>query len=260
MLRAVEIAARRAIVVEPQTDEILLEKNADVRGEVASTQKLLTALIIARDGELDARVSILAEDFPDDASCLPVQLGFAPNETYTRRELLIGMLVGSANEAARALARDSVGNLAVFAERMNDVAVDLGMADSRFFNPTGLPDDRQFSTPRDLATLAKAIDSTALLREIVRMKRFCLHKRDGTAIECANTNRLLQHFSMCDGMKTGFTRSAGYCLVGSGEIKGRRRLVVVLNCARDEVWADSQKLLEAECLGDVERVRASLRR
>jgi len=204
-LAKAEIAAQRAIVIEPETDEILLAKNADVRGQVASTQKLLSALVIALEGHLNSAVTILPEDRACDPSFLAIQLGLSAYETYSRRDLLIGMLVGSANDAASALARDVAGSVPRFVERMNDLAADLGMSNSRFANPTGLPDERQFSTARDMAKLAEAVDATASLRKIVSLQRFSLLKNDGTAIEIRTTNRLLKSCSNCDGMKTGFT-------------------------------------------------------
>ena len=238
-----KLSAQRAIIIDARTGDTLFEKNGAVCGQVASTQKLLTALIVARSGNLDSLVSILREDFPEDLCRKPMQLGLASGERYTRRELLIGMLVGSANEATLALARDNAGSVAAFAECMNDAAAELGMKNSHFVNPTGLPDDRQFSTARDLAKLAHVVDSLSHLREIVRLRNFRIKKPDGSEILCENTNLLLRRFSDCDGMKTGFTRAAGYCLVSSGERDGNRRLAVVLNSTRDGVWTDSQRLL-----------------
>jgi D-alanyl-D-alanine carboxypeptidase (penicillin-binding protein 5/6) len=238
--RAPELTAQRVIVIDPAADRVLLEKNPDLRGQVASTQKLLAALVVLEEGDLDAPVSIASED----SDCPPMHLGLAAGETYSRRELLACMLIGSANDAALALARDSAGSIPAFTARMNALATELGLRDSHFANPHGLPDERQFSSARDVAMLAKAAAGAPPIREMVRAKSYRLRRNGASEIKLRNTNRLLHSLTVCDGMKTGFTRAAGACLVVSAVANGRRRIAVLLNSTKEQIWIDAERTLE----------------
>lgn len=237
---APNISSGRAIVIDPATNEVLMDKNADKRLPVASTQKLLTALIIVEAGELDAPVTIEALD----CVCPPVRIGLKAGEQYTRRDLLAALMVKSSNDIAQALARDNAGSVEAFAKKMNARALQLGMKDSRFVNPHGLPADNQYSTASDMAKVAKAADAQPEIRKMIRIQNLSFKKGDGSLISLKNTNRLLKSVPFCDGMKTGYTQLAGYCLISSGEKDGRRRIVVVLNGTDDSIWKDSQALLE----------------
>lgn len=239
-LHAPLVGAGRVIIIDPQSGGVLLEINADQRGQVASTQKLLTALIVAKKGRLETPV-IIAEE---DTICEQVKCDLVPGGPHTRMELLTLMLVKSANDAALALARDHSGNIPEFAAEMDRLALELGMTQSHFTNPHGLPDERQFSTARDMAALARSVDAVPLLREIMRMTRYDWKRSDGTVVVLQSTNSLLQTYTPCDGMKTGFTNAAGHCLISSGTLHGCRRIVVVLNNTLETLWKDSQALLD----------------
>lgn len=234
------ITSGRAIVIDPATDEVLMDKNADKRLPVASTQKLLTALIIVEAGDLDTLVQIEAAD----CVCPPVRIGLKAGEQYSRRDLLTALMVKSSNDIAQALARDNAGSIEAFAKKMNARALQLGMKDSRFVNPHGLPADNQYSTASDMAKVAKAADAQPEIRKMIRLQTLSFKKGDGSQISLTNTNRLLKTLPFCDGMKTGYTQLAGYCLIASGEKNGRRRIVVVLNGTDGSIWKDSQALLE----------------
>ncbi|TLD72782.1 D-alanyl-D-alanine carboxypeptidase [Phragmitibacter flavus] len=234
------VSAQRVLIIDPATDEILHEKNADLRGQVASTQKLLTALILVEEGNLDQIVTIEKRD--TDAA--PTKFGLKVGEQFTRRQLLTALLVRSFNDIAEALARDNAGSVAAFREKMNQRAAELGMNNSHFANPHGLPDESQYSTARDMAVVAKAADTWPVIREMVRNKTFDFKRSDGTVTTLTNTNRVMRSYPPCDGMKTGYTNAAGFCLISSGELNGRRRIVVVLNGQSRSVWTDSQALLE----------------
>ena len=237
---APSVNAERVIVVDALNGEVLAEKNADRKAPVASTQKLLTALIIAETGGLDDLVTIAKED----SNCAPVKISMAEGEQYSRRQLLTALMVKSFNNIARALARDNAGSVDAFALKMNHKAESLGMENSHFVNPNGLPADDQYSTARDMSKVALAVDSVPELRQIVSTRTFAWKRSNGSFETLENTNRVLRTCEFCDGMKTGYTDAAGYCLVSSGEKDGRRRIVVVLSDTRDSVWKDSQALLE----------------
>lgn len=234
------VSAQRVVVIDPDSGEIFAEKNADRRAPVASTQKLLTALIIVETGNLDGLVTITKED----SQCAPVKIGMSAGEQYSRRQLLTALMVRSYNDIARALARDNAGSLEGFARKMNARAKLLGMKNSHFINPNGLPADGQYSTARDMAIAAKAADAMKDIRDMVSTRSFAFKRPGGRYDILENTNRVLRTCEFCDGMKTGYTDAAGYCLVASGEREGRRRIVVVLTDTRDAVWKDTEALLE----------------
>jgi serine-type D-Ala-D-Ala carboxypeptidase (penicillin-binding protein 5/6) len=155
--------------------------------------------------------------------------------------------VKSSNDIAQALARDNAGTLEGFVEKMNARCQELGLQNSHYVNPHGLParnGDEPFSTARDLAVIARVCDTMPDIRKIVSMQSYRFVKGDGKTMELTNTNRVLRTAGYCDGMKTGYTDAAGYCLVASGERNGRRRIVVVLNDTESGVWRDAQALLD----------------
>ena len=237
------ISAERVIIIDPATGDVIFEKNADTEGAIASTTKLLTALIIVETGDLDKEVVIEKSD----TQCAPVRIGLKEGEIYTRRQLLTAVLVKSSNDIAQALARDNAGSMAAFVEKMNARCAQLGLKHSAFANPHGLPAEEgvpQFSTARDLSVIAALCDTKPEIREIVSLKSYRFVRPDKREIVLENTNRVLRNYSYCDGMKTGYTSLAGYCLVSSGEKNGKRRIVVVLNDTDSAVWKDSQALLE----------------
>lgn len=236
-----QVTADRVIVLDPQSDEVLWEKNPDKRGPIASTQKLLTALLVVEAGDLDKEVIVEKAD----TECAPVRIGLKPGEAYTRRNLLTALLVKSSNDIAQALARDVAGSVEAFAHKMNERAAKLGATGSFFVNPHGLPSEpEQYSTARDLSRIAAAADLAPDIRQMVKLKNYDFIMAGNKKVPLENTNRVLRTCSYCDGMKTGFTSAAGYCLVASGEKNGRRRIVVVLNGTSAGVWKDAQALLE----------------
>jgi D-alanyl-D-alanine carboxypeptidase (penicillin-binding protein 5/6) len=238
-----QISAGRCIVIDAESEDILFEKNPDVKGAIASTTKIMTGLLVVEAGDLDKIVTIELSD----TQCAPVRIGLKVGETFTRRQLLTAMMVKSSNDIAQALARDNAGSVAAFAEKMNTRAKALGLESTFFVNPHGLPsttDKDPYSTARDLAAIAKAADKQPELRKIVKLQSYKFTKPDGKSIDLANTNRVLRTASYCDGMKTGYTDAAGYCLVATGERNGRRRIVVVLNDTSEGVWKDAQSLLD----------------
>lgn len=236
-----DVKAERCIVIDPNSGEVLWEKNADKRGPIASTQKLLTAILIIEGGNLDQLLTVEKSD----AQCAPVRFGLKEGEQYSRRQLLTALMVKSPNDIAQALARDNAGSVAAFVDKMNAKAAALGLENSFFVNPHGLPDAKeQYCTARDLSRIAAEADKLPDLRAMIRLKSFKFTKTNKQVVVLENTNRVLRGYAYCDGMKTGFTQEAGYCLVSSGEKNGQRRIVVVLNDTDSSVWRDSQALLE----------------
>jgi D-alanyl-D-alanine carboxypeptidase (penicillin-binding protein 5/6) len=206
---------------------------------VASTQKIITALCVLDAGNIDKTVVIDTSD----TTCEPTKLYLKAGERYSRRELLKVLVVKSANDVARALARDVGGSQEGFAALMNRKAARLGMRNSNFINPNGLPNAGQYSTARDMAIAARTAYRSPLFRSYAATKAFTFHYSNGRTREVENTNRLLKSVPYCDGMKTGTTNAAGRCLVASGSLNGRSAIIVVLKSNTANVWKDSEKLL-----------------
>jgi len=235
-----EVHGEAFIVVDVGTGRVLGHRNSRAPRAVASTQKLLTALIIAESGNLWETVTIR----PEDTTAAPTKLYLKPGQTYSRFELLQALLVKSPNDVAGALARDNAGSLGEFATKMNQRARQMGATASRFLNPSGLPAEGQFSTARDMAIIARNAYSNPIIRRIVATPRAEFHYADGRVRQLVNTNRILHQVPWCTGMKTGFTNAAGHCLVSSGQSNGRNIIAVVLGSNKSHVFEDSRRLLE----------------
>src|SRR5205085_1119251 len=231
--------AKSVMVIDAQTGQILYEKNADEIRPAASTQKLLTALIVAERGFLDQPVVVQHVDTLAE----PVKLNIKPGDTYQRIDLLRALLVKSPNDVARCLARDNAGSIEAFAEVMNRRAQQLGAVHSHFVNPNGLPIPGQYSTARDLSLIARAAYANPTIRSIVCLPQLVFRFANGRTRELENTNKLLRRLPYCNGMKTGYTELAGKCLIASGTRPGRDVIVVVLGDSSSRVWRDASALL-----------------
>ncbi len=235
-----DIHGKAIILVDVPSGRVLFHKNSREPRAVASTQKLLTALIVAESGDLDKLVTIQ----PEDAAVAPTKLYLKPGQKYSRRDLLRVLLVKSANDVACALARDNAGSVEAFADKMNAKARAMGATASHFINPNGLPVEGQYSTARDMAIIARNAYANSILREFMAIKSFEFHYADGRVREIVNTNRVLRTAPFCNGMKTGYTDAAGHCLVSSGHTEKRDVIAVILGSNKANIWKDSQKLLE----------------
>ncbi|MDX2080143.1 MAG: D-alanyl-D-alanine carboxypeptidase family protein [Terrimicrobiaceae bacterium] len=233
------VTAKAALLFDANTGRVLFKKNENEPRAVASTQKLLTALIVAEAGDLSKPVKVAATD----TQCEPTKIGIRAGQTFTRTQLLNALLVKSGNDVARALARDNAGSQQAFAERMNSTMRRLGGTNSNFINPNGLPADGQYSTARDMARVARAAYRNPTLREIMRTRYYTFRFPSGNSISLRNTNRVLRNYSFCNGMKTGYTVRAGHCLISSGTYNGRDVIAVVLGSNKARVWDESVRLL-----------------
>ena len=231
--------ASSVIVINVSNGEVLYEKNPDQIRAPASTTKLLTGLIVAESGYLDRPVTVAQVD----TFAEPVKLNIKPGDIYLRIDLLRALLVKSPNDVARCLARDNAGSIEAFSEKMNQRAFALGATHSHFVNPNGLPDARQYSTARDLATIARVAYANPTIRSIVRLPQLVFRYANGRTRELENTNKLLRRLPYCNGMKTGYTEAAGKCLIASGSRPGKDIIVVVLGDSPSGVWRDAGALL-----------------
>jgi serine-type D-Ala-D-Ala carboxypeptidase (penicillin-binding protein 5/6) len=231
--------ASSVIVINVSNGQVLYEKNPDQIRAPASTTKLLTGLIVAESGSLDRPVTVAQVD----TFAEPVKLNIKPGDIYQRIDLLRALLVKSPNDVARCLARDNAGSIEAFAEKMNQRATALGATHSHFVNPNGLPDARQYSTARDLSTIARVAYANPTIRSIVRLPQLVFRYANGRTRELENTNKLLKRLPYCNGMKTGYTEAAGKCLIASGSRPGKDIIVVVLGDSHSGVWRDAGNLL-----------------
>lgn len=233
------INAASYILLDAGTGATIASRNADTRRAVASTQKILTALVVLDAGNLDKPVRITSSD----VSVEPTRLGIKPGETYTRRKLLYAFLVKSANDVANALARDNAGSISAFAARMNAKARSLGAVNSNFRNPSGLPASGQYSTARDMARIAMAAYRNGVIRDAVRMKYYSFRYATGRSVTLENTNKLLGSMPECNGMKTGYTNAAGRCLISTATRGGRAVILVQLGTKTKFIWNDGRTLM-----------------
>jgi serine-type D-Ala-D-Ala carboxypeptidase (penicillin-binding protein 5/6) len=248
------IKARSALLFDANTGRVLYKKNENERMPVASTQKLLTALLVVEAGDLDRKVIIRKQD----TLAAPTKLYLKAGESYTRRNLLAAMLVRSPNDVAAALARDYAGSVGAFCARMNARMKRMGGKNSNFLNPNGLPAEGQYSTARDMARVARAAYFNPTLRQLMRTKSLVFHHNSGKTTTLRNTNRVMRTYAFCNGMKTGYTIKSGHCLISSGSHEGRDVIAVVLGSNKAEVWPESTALL-AYGLGLSDTQLASLR-
>ncbi len=227
-------------VIDPRTGHILYSHNGDSRRQVASTQKIVTALCVCDErAELDNMVTIQRSD----NLAPPIRLNLKPGTSYTRRNLLRAMLTGSYNDVAVALARDTAGSVDAFVRRMNARARRMRMYNTHFANPNGLPGP-QYSTAKDMALAACYAYNNPIIRSYINVPSYTFTKADGTVRTINSTNKLLARYPWVHGMKTGYTNAAGRCLISCGSKDGRAVIVVILGCSKSGIWGESLKYLK----------------
>lgn len=231
-VRVWAFSAEKAIVMDAATGRVLYGKNTDSRSLIASTTKIMTALVVAERCNVLDRVRIMKEAVRVEGSSMYLREG----EILTVQELLYGLMLHSGNDAAVALAIYCGGTVEGFAELMNDKARQLGMKDSHFQNPNGLDAPDHYSTARDLAILASYAMENPIFYKTVSARNVTVGQR-----HLRNHNKLLWLYEGADGVKTGYTRAAGRILVSSATRDGRRLIAVTINAPDD--WNDHMAML-----------------
>lgn len=227
------VSAASAILMDAQSGRILYEKDAYTRRSIASTTKLLTALVaVESTPDLSRLVTITADHWAEGTS-----MYLKPGEEVTLEDLLYGLLLQSGNDAALAIATGCAGDVETFVEWMNQWSADLGMENSHFANPNGLDDENHYSTAYDMALLARAVLENETLSGIVATRSTTKAGRS-----LSNHNKLLWQYEGCNGMKTGYTTKAGRTLVSSATQNGQTLICVTLNDPND--WEDHRALFD----------------
>ena len=226
------ISAEKACVLDAVSGRCLLEKDADSQSLIASTTKIMTALIVCEQCNVLDRMRIPKEAVGIEGSSMYLQEG----EILTIQELLYGLMLRSGNDAAVALAIYCGGTVEGFAELMNDKARNLGLKNTHFVNPNGLDATGHYSTARDLAVLSAYAMENPIFRQTVSTKSIKAGERYLT-----NHNKLLWRVEGADGVKTGYTKAAGRILVSSATREERRIIAVTIDDGND--WNDHAALL-----------------
>ena len=231
-IRTRALSAEKAYVLDAVSGRVLYEKNPDQRSLIASTTKIMTALIVCEQCNVLDRMRIPKEAVGIEGSSMYLREG----EVLTLQELLYGLMLSSGNDAAVALAIYCGGTVEGFCELMNDKARSLGLKNTHFENPNGLDSPNHYSTARDLARLAAYAMENPIFQKTVSAKQLKIGERYLT-----NHNKLLWRVEGADGVKTGYTKAAGRILVSSAQRNGRRIIAVTLDDPCD--WQDHEVLL-----------------
>ena len=232
------ISARSAVLIDSNSGRVLYEHNSYEKLPMASTTKIMTGLLACESGKLDKTVKISPFASGTEGSSLWLKIG----EKQTLENLTYGLMLKSGNDAAVAIAEYLGGNIDAFALLMNKKSREIGAESTNFENPHGLDSENHYTTAYDLALIAREAMKNKKFREIVSTKTYSI-PMEGEKWDRAlkNHNKLLWRYDGCNGVKTGFTKKCGRCLVSSSEKGNEKFICVTLNAPDD--WSDHTQLL-----------------
>lgn len=242
----IEITSPAVILAEAETGTVIFEKNADERREVASITKLMTALLVFEalednDIALTDQVTVSQRAAAMEGS----QALLDADTDYKLEDLLRTMIMASANDSAVALAEYLAGTEENFVQRMNERAQALGMDDTHYVNCTGYPQEGQYTTARDVMTLSCEVSRHPAYHTYASVWVDTLVHPSGRTTDLTNTNRLVRFYEGCDGLKTGSTDAAKYCVSATAEKNGMRLIAVVLGCENSQTrFNEARSMLE----------------
>lgn len=234
---ALDLSANFACLISEDTGEIIYSKNEHTPHAMASTTKIMTAIIVLEKANLDDLVTVSYEASTQEGSSIYLKSG----EKISVKSLLYGMMLNSGNDAAYALAEHISQNIDAFSSLMTDYAKKIGAENTNFKNPNGLDADGHISTAYDMAVITSYALKNPQFKEIVSTKNAQISTSSGTTY-LKNHNKLLWNYDGCTGVKTGYTKSTGRCLVSSAEIDGKKLIAVTLDAPDD--WNDHKKMLD----------------
>lgn len=251
----VEITSPSAMLVEADTQTVIFEKNADEQRQVASITKLMTVLICLEKlaaGEISLTDQVTVT--PEAAGQIGSQALLDAGSAYSLETLLHATIIASANDAACALAEHMAGTEAAFADLMNQRAQELGMANTVYVNSTGLPDDRQHTTARDVALLACEVCKHPEYFTHASVWMDTLTHPSGRTTDLTNTNRLVRFYDGCDGLKTGSADVSKYCLAATAQKNGMRLIAIVLGTEQSQTRFNEARAMLDYGFGSYKRV------
>jgi D-alanyl-D-alanine carboxypeptidase (penicillin-binding protein 5/6) len=233
------VAGYAGVLMETGTGKIFWQRNEDIPLAPASTTKILTALVVLERSKVTDHVKVPAEATRATGGSARLHVG----ERLSVEQLLYGMMLGSGNDAAVALASHTGGSVGRFVGLMNEKARELDARRSSFRNPTGLPQEGHLATARDLGVITRAALANPNFRKIVATPRYAWRSA-GWRGELKNSNLLLQSYPGAIGVKTGQTREAGFCLVAAAARVEKSLIAVILKSTEKSGWHDAKALLD----------------
>lgn len=237
-VRAVSTSAKAAVVINADTGEVIYSQNAEEKLPMASTTKIMTALLLCEKGDMEKVITVTDQMVRVEGT----SMGLLAGDKVSYKALLYGMLLASGNDAANVTAYALGGTIDGFVKMMNDKAVELGLLNTHFETPSGLDGDEHYTTALDLANLARVCMENELFYEAASSKSATLeYGNPPYRRTLTNHNKLLKTFEGAVGVKTGYTKKAGRCLVSCAERDGKRVIAVTLKDPND--WADHTELL-----------------
>ncbi len=233
------LSASSAVLIEAESGRIIGEKNAHERRSMASTTKIMTALVAIENSQMDRVVEIDPRAVGVEGSSVYLYAG----ERLKMSDLIYALLLESANDAAEAIAIEVGGSIEGFAEMMNKKAEDLGLENTHFDNPHGLDSKNHYTTAYELGKICAEAMKNEVFAEIAATykKTIPLNETEGVRL-LINHNKLLKGYEGCIGVKTGYTKKSGRCLVSAAERDGVRLIAVTLNAPDD--WRDHKAMLD----------------
>ena len=236
---APDITAQSAVLIEAETGRVLYEKNAQNKMPMASTTKIMTALLAIENGDLGDTVEVSSNASGTEGSSIWLEVG----EHMTLEDMLYGLMLASGNDAAVAVAEHIASDVQRFAGLMNQKAKEIGAVNTNFVNPNGLHDELHYTTAYDLGIISAYAMQNPVFREIVdtEYKEISWEGHKWNRV-VKNKNKILWLYEGCNGIKTGYTKNAGRCLCSSAKRGDLQVVAVVLNAG--DMFGDSMQLLD----------------
>ena len=233
------IKSPSAILIEAERGQILYQKNPDLKLHISVVNKIMTAVLTIEKGNLESKVTISKESTTSEGSLLYLAIG----EKYAVEDLLNAIIITNANDAANALAEHIGGDINKFVEMMNNKAKELKMNDTYFANPTGLTDENQYTTAKDIAILIRYALTLPDFNRIFSYRAVPWVNSNGVDL-LTNSNRLFWSYDRVDGGKTGYNKIEKQSSITSATRSGRRLIAIVLDAPENDVFSDSVSLLD----------------
>ena len=233
-----ELSAKSACLIAADSAQVIYADNENDPAPIASTTKIMTALLAAQHGGWEERVRISANAQSQEGTRIYLEAG----DSLSLYDMTCAMLLNSGNDAATAIAEHISGSSKKFAEEMTAHAEAIGAENTQFKNPSGLDEPGHYSTAYDLALMARKLLRDDTLAEIAARKQMTVTSENGSVTYLRNHNKLLWNYDGATGVKTGFTKASGRCLVSAAQREGVRLIAVTINAPND--WSDHKKMLD----------------